>query len=67
MKYSIEARIPEISEYRFLCESVGWGQIMNFNAAVIALERSITGAVVLDDNSEVIGMGRIVGDGASRV
>ena len=64
MKYSLIDRIPEISEYRLLCEAVGWGRIMNFTAAASALEQSVTGVVALNENSEVIGMGRIVGDGA---
>ncbi len=37
---------------------------MNFNAAINGLEQSTTGVVALDEESEAIGMGRIVGDGA---
>ena len=64
MKYSIETRIPKIEEYKLLCESVGWGDVINFEAAKIGLKQSITGVVVFNENSEVIGMGRMVGDGA---
>ena len=56
-------RTPTPAEYRRLCESVGWGQVMNFEAAAGALPRSLH-AVVACQGSEVVGMGRIVGDGA---
>lgn len=56
-------RVPTATEYRQLCESVGWGQVMNFEAAVEALPRSLH-AVVACRNGAAIGMGRIVGDGA---
>ena len=61
--YQIVERVATLQEYRDLCTSVGWGEVMNFEAAAEALPRSLYGAVaVLDD--QVIGMGRIVGDGA---
>lgn len=62
--YTLIRRIPKISEYRSLCDSVGWGQVMNFYAAINGLLKSTTGVVVLNDESKAIGMGRIVGDGA---
>ena len=62
--YTLTRRIPKISEYRSLCESVGWGQVMNFDAAIHGLQKSTTGVVVLNEESKAIGMGRIVGDGA---
>ena len=64
MNYQIKNRLPSLSEYEFLCRSVGWGDIMNFTAAATALPRSITGIVVLSADNDLIGMGRIVGDGA---
>ena len=64
MNYQIENRLPSLSEYECLCRSVGWGDIMNFSAAATALPRSITGVVVLSADNDLIGMGRIVGDGA---
>ncbi len=62
--FTIESRIPKISEYKSLCESVGWGQVMNFDAAITGLEHSTAGVIVFNEKSEAIGMGRIVGDGA---
>lgn len=62
--YTLVRRIPKISEYRSLCESVGWGQVMNFDAAIHGLQKSTAGVVVLNEESKAIGMGRIVGDGA---
>ncbi len=64
VKHTVVNRIPTISEYKSLCESVGWGQSMNFDAAINGLEQSTTGVVAINEESEAIGMGRIVGDGA---
>ena len=64
MKYKIENRIPTLTEYRQLCESVGWGHVMNFDVAESALENSVTGFTVRLENGRAIAMGRIVGDGA---
>ena len=64
MKYEIENRLPTIAEYRQLCESVGWGDVMNFDVAESTLENSIIGFTVHLENGPVIAMGRIVGDGA---
>ena len=64
MKYEIENRLPTLAEYRQLCESVGWGDIMNFDVAESALENSVTGFTVRLENGDVIAMGRIVGDRA---
>lgn len=61
--YTILERTPTIEEYRQLCTSVGWEAIMNFEAASEALARSLY-AVVATIEDQVIGMGRIVGDGA---
>ena len=62
--YTVVSRVPNISEYKSLCQSVGWGEAINFAAAVNGLEQSTTGVVVLNEESKAIGMGRIVGDGA---
>lgn len=55
-------RLPTPEEYRALCESVGWGDIINFEAAPDSLARSLFGVVVMDGDT-AIGMGRLVGDG----
>ena len=38
--YRVVGRAPRPEEYRRLCEAVGWGEIMNFAAAGLALPRS---------------------------
>ena len=61
--YRLVERIATLEEYRHICTEVGWAEVMNFEAAAMALPRSLYGVVaVLDD--QVVGMGRIVGDGA---
>ncbi len=52
-----------MAEYRHLCEAVGWGEVMNFEAARDALPRSLHAVVAVADG-KTVGMGRIVGDGA---
>ena len=64
MNFSIEYRLPSNTEYQQLCESVGWGEIINFEASQPALDNSVVGVVATAENGDVIGMGRIVGDGA---
>lgn len=56
-------RVPTIHEYTKLCSAVGWGDMMNFEAAELALPRSLH-AVVVEADEETVGMGRVVGDGA---
>jgi len=60
----IKERLPSCIEYKKMCESVGWGEIINFSVAEKSLNNSVSGVVVEDENGNVIGMGRIVGDGA---
>jgi ribosomal protein S18 acetylase RimI-like enzyme len=61
--YQIIERVATIEEYRDLCTTVGWAEVMNFEAAKTALPNSQYGVVVLFEG-KAIGMGRIVGDGA---
>ena len=61
IQLKLEERIPTLDEYRMLCEAVGWGEYVNFDAAPTALLHSIY-AVVAMVNKETVGMGRIVGD-----
>jgi GNAT superfamily N-acetyltransferase len=61
--YQIVERIPTLQEYRKLCTAVGWGAVMNFEAAELALPNSLYGIVVMHQE-QVVGIGRIVGDGA---
>jgi GNAT superfamily N-acetyltransferase len=61
MSHVIVERIPTVSEYQFLRASVGW-----HNHSVVAIERSLQSSVYsvcAIDCQEVIGFGRVVGDG----
>ena len=62
-EYTIDDRVATLEEYRAICEAVGWGEVMNFEAAPQALRRSLYG-VVATYAGQAIGMGRVVGDGA---
>ncbi|SDW16109.1 GNAT family N-acetyltransferase [Paenibacillus sp. CF384] len=55
-------RVPTLSEYKHLCQEVGWNDYMNFDVAEESLSRSLFG-VVIEDQGKPIGMGRVVGDG----
>lgn len=59
----IIARAPTLDEYRELCTAVGWERAINSEAAPQSLDRSLHHVVATVDG-RVIGMGRIVGDGA---
>jgi len=61
--YELEARAPTLEEYRAICEDVGWESAINFAAAAASLEASIHAVVALHEGT-VVGMGRVVGDGA---
>jgi ribosomal protein S18 acetylase RimI-like enzyme len=59
--YKVVSRPPTYEEYLKLCFSVSWDD-MNFKVAKEAIENSVF-AVVAIYNDEVVGMGRIIGDG----
>ena len=61
--YQIIDRAPTVEEYRAVCAAVGWESVINFDAARTALPNSLFAVVALYEG-EVVGMGRIVGDGA---
>ncbi|MFD1956012.1 GNAT family N-acetyltransferase [Paenibacillus thailandensis] len=60
--YEIIERLPTAEEHLTLWESVGWGTV-DREMAEQSLARSIYGVIVLF-GGDVVGMGRIVGDGA---
>ncbi|WP_251550515.1 GNAT family N-acetyltransferase [Neobacillus muris] len=62
-KYKIENNFPTLKEYKYLCESVGWTDYMNFEVVETSLRNSIH-CITVRDNEQIVGMGRIVGDGA---
>jgi ribosomal protein S18 acetylase RimI-like enzyme len=55
-------RTPAPKEYRVLCEAVGWREMINFDAAKLAVSRSLY-AFVAEEEGETIGMGRMLGNG----
>lgn len=57
----IENRIPDISEYKTLRDTTGWGRV-DEQAMKKALQNSLFSVVALNEN-KVIGCGRIIGDG----
>lgn len=61
--YKIENNTPTLEEYKYLCESVGWTDYMNFEVVNTSLRNSIY-CITAKDGEQIIGMGRIVGDGA---
>ncbi|WP_285766569.1 GNAT family N-acetyltransferase [Peribacillus sp. SI8-4] len=62
-KYEIENNAPTLEEYTYLCESVGWTDYINFDVAEASLGNSIH-CLTVKDQKQIVGMGRIVGDGA---
>ncbi|WP_445486439.1 GNAT family N-acetyltransferase [Niallia sp. 03133] len=60
--YEVVNRPPTVEEHKFLWESVGWGTV-DIYSSKHSIENSVY-AVVAIKNEKVIGMGRIVGDGA---
>jgi GNAT superfamily N-acetyltransferase len=61
--YRLWERPPDSEEYRSLCRAVGWEEFINFDAARASLANSLYHVVALYDEV-VIGMARVVGDGA---
>jgi ribosomal protein S18 acetylase RimI-like enzyme len=60
--YKIIKRAPSYEEYKAICIGVGWEEFMNFEVSEKALKNSLYAAVITF-NEEIVGMGRIVGDG----
>lgn len=60
--YEIIERLPTVLEHKTLWEAVGWGSA-NIKMTEPSIANSIYGVVAICDGT-VIGMGRIVGDGA---
>jgi len=61
--YQLMERPPTTVEYRSLISAVGWAEWTNFDAAAAALAHSLYHVVALHEEA-VIGMARVVGDGA---
>jgi ribosomal protein S18 acetylase RimI-like enzyme len=61
-RYNIELRSPSVDEFLSLRNQIGWGE-MDSNVARISLKNTLFHVTVRDE-STLIGMGRVVGDGA---
>ncbi len=61
-EYSIVEQMPTVEQYQALRRAVGWGEV-DVCAAEISLRNSLYGVCLLKQG-EVIGCGRVVGDGA---
>ena len=61
-KYSITLESPSIEEFLNLRNKIGWGEL-DFNLAKTSLNNSLF-HVIVRDKSQIIGMGRVVGDGS---
>lgn len=61
-QYEIIERPPTVQEHKTLWQAVGWGSV-NIEMTEQSIANSAYSLVVISDGS-VIGMGRIVGDGA---
>jgi GNAT superfamily N-acetyltransferase len=61
--YRLVERLPTLEEYTRICVDVGWGDIVNFDAARTSLPASRC-AFVAELGDDAVGMGRVVGDGA---
>ncbi|WP_120521406.1 GNAT family N-acetyltransferase [Arthrobacter celericrescens] len=60
--YTLFGRLPTPEEHRRLAEAVGWSHAFEWETMAAALNGSLAGVVALADG-QVIGMGRLVGDG----
>ncbi|AOZ90842.1 GNAT family N-acetyltransferase [Paenibacillus crassostreae] len=61
-EYKTLNRVPTIKEYINLCNAVGWKDYMNFDVAEESLAQSLF-TVVIQYEDQIIGMGRVIGDG----
>lgn len=61
-KYFIKLESPSIEEFLNLRDKIGWGEL-DFNLAKASLNNSLF-HVIVRNKSQLIGMGRVVGDGA---
>lgn len=64
MSYTVAPRKPTVEEHRRLSESVGWADAFWWEAVPASLAGSTCGVCVQRDSGELVGMGRVVGDGA---
>jgi ribosomal protein S18 acetylase RimI-like enzyme len=61
-KYSIKFEKPSVEDFLILRKQIGWGELA-VNQAETSLNNSLFHVIILDQ-SQLVGMARIVGDGA---
>ncbi|THV28006.1 GNAT family N-acetyltransferase [Glycomyces paridis] len=61
--YALFDRLPTPEEHRRLAEAVGWGEAFDWDTTPASLDGSLAGVVAFAGD-EIVGMGRLVGDGA---
>ena len=61
-EWRLESRLPTADEHRRLAGAVGWSNAFDWALVPASLERSLFGVVAVAAE-DVIGMGRLVGDG----
>ncbi|HEX2905457.1 MAG TPA: GNAT family N-acetyltransferase, partial [Phototrophicaceae bacterium] len=62
-QYDLLERAPTLAEYTRMTLAVGWESFTNFAAVELALKNSLY-HVIAYDHGEIVGMARVVGDGA---
>ncbi|WP_149830246.1 GNAT family N-acetyltransferase [Streptomyces tailanensis] len=60
--YTLLDRLPTPAEHRRIAEAVGWSNAFDWGTVPASLAGSLTGVVAVE-GEDVIGMGRLVGDG----
>ena len=63
MDYRLEDRLPTVDEFVTVTAAVGWTDAYDPTAIPASLAASLHGVVAVEDD-RVIGLGRLVGDGA---
>ncbi|MEU7823528.1 GNAT family N-acetyltransferase [Catellatospora sp. NPDC049133] len=63
MSYDVIDRLPTLDEFTAVTGAVGWRHAYDVDALPVSLARSLH-AVVAVHEGEVVGVGRVIGDGA---
>lgn len=63
MRFNVLDRLPTVEEFLSVTDAVGWSHAYDRAAVPDSLTRSLRGVVAVTDD-QVIGVGRLVGDGA---
>jgi GNAT superfamily N-acetyltransferase len=63
VSYTYVERVTTPQEHRALARAVGWGDAFVWDVVPASLAASVCGVVAVQD-ARVVGMGRVIGDGA---